>query len=293
MALDSHEEADMPVPTRSDPTDTHRTLTRPGGTIAYDDAGQGRPVVMLPGLGDLRTQYRHLAPTLASDGYRTVTADLRGHGGSSVGWPDYGSGAAGEDLVALLEAVGDGPAVVIGNSFGAAPAVWAAAERPDLVAALVLIGPFVRDHAMSAWQRAAIRIAMSGPWKVRAWDAYYASLYKGGTPADHDAHRRAIRANLAQPGRFEAVRAMMLRSDAAVEARLPKVRAPVLVMMGTADPDFPDPAAEARAIADATRGSVAMIEGAGHYPHVERPGEAHAAIAAFLAEAEAGDRAVA
>lgn len=283
----------MPTRPNQDSAEAPRTLVRPDGSIAYDDAGRGRPIVMLPGLGDLRSQYRFLAPKLRGDGFRTVTADLRGHGGSSVGWPDYGSEAAGEDLVALLEKVGDGPAVVIGSSFGAAPAVWAAAERPDLVAGLVLIGPFVRDHGMPAWQRVAIRLAMSGPWKVRAWDAFYASLHKGGTPPDHDEHRRAIRANLAEPGRFEAVRAMMLRSDAAIEARLSRVSAPVLVVMGGADPDFPDAAAEARVIADATQGTAIVVEGAGHYPHVERPDEAHAAIASFLATLRPDARAVA
>lgn len=273
----------MPTRPDHDVADVPRTLARPDGSIAYDDAGRGRPIVMLPGIGDLRSQYRFLAPKLRADGFRTVTVDLRGQGGSSVGWPDYGSEAAGEDLVALLEDVGEGPAVVIGNSFGAAPAVWAAAERPDLVAGLVLIGPFVRDHGMSAWQRAVVRLMMSGPWKVRAWDAYFTSLHKGGTPPDHDEHRRAIRANLAQPGRFEAVRGMMFRSDAAIEARLPRVSAPVLVVMGSEDPDFPDAAEEARIIADTTGGTVTMVEGAGHYPHVERPDEAHVAIASFLA----------
>ncbi|MBW6456727.1 MAG: hypothetical protein K0A98_12665 [Trueperaceae bacterium] len=41
-----------------------------------------------------------------------MTTGFRGLGGSSVGWPDYGSEAAGEDLVALLEDVGGGRSVV-------------------------------------------------------------------------------------------------------------------------------------------------------------------------------------
>ncbi len=283
----------------SDPLPAHRiaatpaTLVRPDGRIAYEDAGEGPLVVMLPGIGDLRSQYRHLAPRLREDGFRTVAVDLRGHGGSSVGWPDYGSESAGGDLVALLEELDAGPAIVMGNSFGAAPAVWAAAERPDLVAGLVLIGPFVRDHGMPAWQRAMIGVAMAGPWKVRAWDAFYASLHKGGTPDDHADHRRSIRTNLAQPGRFEAVRAMMLRSDREVERRLARVAAPVMVLMGSADPDFPDPAEEARLIAEATGGEAELIEGAGHYPHVEHPEQAYAAVSAFLAKVVPGAHAVA
>ncbi len=259
-----------------------RHLDRPGGTIAFDDAGAGPLVVMLPGLGDLRQQYRFLAPDIAAAGHRAVTADLRGHGASSSGWSDYGSEAAGGDLIALIEALGARPTVVIGNSFGAAPAVYAAAERPDLVAGLVLIGPFVRQHHMPALQRGALRLMTAGPWKVWAWGAFYDTLYPSAKPADHREHRRALLTNLAEPGRFEALRGMMFRDDTAIAARLAAVRAPTLVVMGTKDPDFPDPAAEARTVADALSGEVAMIDGAGHYPHVEMPEATNATIARFV-----------
>lgn len=276
-----------PAPSTTSATST-RYLQRPGGRLAYDDAGDGPAVVMLPGLGDLRQQYRFLAPELLDAGHRTVSVDLRGHGESSTDWPDYGSEAAGRDLVALLETLDAGPAVVIGNSFGAGPAVWAAAERPDLVAGLVLIGPFVRDHELSPVMRAALRLMSVGPWKVRAWGWFYDTLYPAAKPADHAAHRRALLSNLAEPGRYEALRAMLFRSDAAIEARLAEVRAPALVLMGSADPDFPDPGAEAQAIVGAMSGAssteVATIDGAGHYPHVEMPAVTASRIARFLAD---------
>jgi pimeloyl-ACP methyl ester carboxylesterase len=262
-----------------------RHLERPGGTIAFDSAGDGPLVVMLPGLGDLRQQYRFLAPDLVAAGHRAVSADLRGHGASSTGWSDYGSEAAGGDLIALIEALAAGPAVVIGTSFGAAPAVYAAAERPDLVSGLVLIGPFVRRQHTPAVMRGLLRVMTSGPWKVWAWGAFYDTLYPSAKPADHREHRRALLANLAEPGRFEALRGMVFRDDTAIEARLAAVRAPTLVVMGTKDPDFPDPAAEARTVADAVSGEVALIEGAGHYPHVEMPEATSPTIARFVGAA--------
>ncbi len=45
--------------------------------------------------------------------------------------------------------------------------------------------------------------------------------------------------------------------------------APMLVIMGTRDPDFKRPAQEAQLVATALHASVQMIEGAGHYPHAE------------------------
>jgi len=61
-------------------------LDVPGGRIAYDVTGSGPLVVLPPGIGVRRQAYRFLAPVLAQAGYRVATADLRGHGESSMGW---------------------------------------------------------------------------------------------------------------------------------------------------------------------------------------------------------------
>lgn len=266
------------------PTRTVHTLTRPGGTLAYDARGAGPVVVALPGLGDLRHQYRALAPALADAGTRALSLDLRGHGDSSVGWDAYGADAVGADAVALIEHAGGGPAVVIGNSFGAAAAVHAATERPDLVAGLVLVGPFVRHHDLAWPTRLALAALTRGPWRVAAWGRFHDSLYPSGVPADHAPHRAALLASLREPGRFDALRAMLRRDDRPIEARLPRVSVPTLVVMGSADPDFPDPAAEAATIAAAIgpEATVAMIDGAGHYPHVEAPERTNPPIVEFV-----------
>lgn len=254
----------------------------PDGTLAYDDQGTGPLVIMLPGLGDLRQEYRFLTPQLVAAGYRVVTVDLRGHGESSTNWPDYSSEAAGQDLLALVDHLGAGSATVIGNSFGAAPAVWAAAERPGAIRDLVLIGPFVRNHDTPLHMRVLMRTLFSGPWKVRAWEWYYGTLFPTQKPADFDDYRVALRTNLAEPGRFEAVQGMLFRDDAAIEARLPKVNTPSLVLMGSKDPDFPDPTAEAQWIAAQLRGEAQVVDGAGHYPQTEMPDVTASLILEFL-----------
>lgn len=260
-----------------------RLLARPGGHIAYDVQGEGPEVVCLPGLGELRTAYRHLAPRLAAAGLRVATLDLRGHGGSSVGWDAYGADAMGPDVVALVEALG-APALLIGNSYGAGPAVWAAAERPHLVGGVVLTGPFVRVQPVAPVLRLALRLAFAGPWRVRAWDAFYGSLFKHGAPADQAEHRARLRANLAEAGRFDALRAMLARDDAEIEARLDRVRVPSLVLMGAADPDFRDPGAEAAAVAAALGGRAEVWPGVGHYPHLEATDAMAARVVAFAQE---------
>ncbi len=261
-----------------------RTLARPHGTLAYDVQGEGPLVVLVPGLGELRQAYRQLAPRLVAGGLRVATVDLRGHGESSTGWDAYDAAAMGGDLIALIETL-EGPALVIGNSYGAGPSVWAAAERPDLVRGLVLTGPFVRDHPTPSYLRWAMALMFTGPWRVRAWDAFYAGLFKAGTPPDHAEHRARLRANLSEPGRFAALSAMLQRSDAAIEARLKDVNVPALVLMGSRDPDFPNPTAEAEEVAAALHGEAEVVAGVGHYPHLEVPEAMAARVLAFDTDA--------
>ena len=278
---------------------TQQVLRVADGTIAYDDQGSGPLVIALPGLGDLRQSYRFLAPQLAAAGFRVLTVDLRGHGGSSVGWTRYDASAIGQDILDLIDHVDAGPATIIGNSFSAAAAVWAATERPSAVAGTVLIGPFVRAAKLARGVSLAMTTLFHGPWSVRAWTWYHGTLFPTARPADHDAYRRALRANLAEPGRFQAVRAMVFRQPDDSEQRLARMRTPTLVVMGSRDPDFPDPAAEAQWIADhvgtderpAGRGlgDVAIIDGAGHYPQAEMPAETLARLLPFLTEAHRGE----
>ena len=91
---------------------------RPEGTLAYSDyGGSGELVLMLPGMGALRSEYRYLAPKLSEAGYRAVTVDLRGHGDSSVPWQIYDVPSVGDDILALIEHLNAGAAHVIGTSF--------------------------------------------------------------------------------------------------------------------------------------------------------------------------------
>ncbi len=251
------------------------------GSIAYDDQGEGPPVVLAPSLGDLRAEYRFLIPHLVEAGCRVVSMDLRGMGESSVAWPDYSVAGVGADLVGLVRHLDAGPALLVGTSLAAGAAVWAAAEEPELVSGLVLIGPSVRD-GMPLWQvRLLFGPLFSGPWGVPLWARYYRSLYPASPPADLDQYIAGLRRNLKEPGRLAAMRKMITASKAESETRLEQVAAPSLVLMGSRDPDFKDPAAEAHLIAGRLGGETRLVEGVGHYPHAERPEQAAAAILEF------------
>ncbi len=255
-----------------------------GGRIAYDDTRTSGPLMIcVPGLGDVRASYRFLAPFLAAAGYRVVTMDLRGIGESSVNWPDYRDTSIAADVLALVRALDAGPAILLGNSYGGAAVTYAAATDPGAVAGLVLLDAFVRDLPQTLIQRLSVwAMGRLGAW---TWVSYYKSLYPSAPPADFDAYLAALKANLKEPGRFAATLAMMYGSHATVEAHLAEVQAPTLIVMGSKDPDFPDPLAEARHTAEQLRNAVwtevQMIEGAGHYPNAEMPEQVQAAVLTF------------
>ncbi len=264
-----------------------RFLTRPEGRIGYEVQGAGPLVVLVPGMGDLRATYRFLAPALRAAGYRVASTDLRGHGDSDTTFRSYGDAETTGDVLALIEELG-GPAVVIGNSMGAGCAVLAAAERPDLVHGIVLIGPFVRNGEVGAVQRVLLRIAMAPVWAAASWKMYMPKLYAGRRPADFDEYRGRVAASLRRPGYAKAFSRTTRTDHAPAEARLADVTTPTLVVMGELDPDFPDPTAEARWIAHALHGDVVMVPDAGHYPQSQQPEVTTDAVVGFLLGAVGG-----
>jgi len=241
------------------------------GRIAYDITGTTGPLVIcVPGMGDLRDEYRFLAQKLSKGGYRVVTMDIRGHGESSIHWSDFTVRGVGNDIIDLIKHMQNGPAVIIGTSMAAGAAVVAAAESPDLVRGLVLIGPFVRGEG-NPFVKLVFRAILSRPWGPANWIKYYSSLYPTHKPDDFAEYTAALRSNLEERGRLEALVKMMLAKKTASEQRLEKVQAPVMVIMGDKDPDFKKPEEEAKWVADKLHGELHMIEGAGHYPHAEFP----------------------
>lgn len=257
---------------------TTSTFEHDSVALAFDLVGPaGAPlVVCLPGMGDLRSAYRHLTPQLVARGLRVATLDLPGHGDSGISSEPVGQAQIARAAVALVERLG-GPAIAVGHSFTPDSALLATQLAPASIVGAVAIAPWATtpepSRAMAAVTRLVLRIPL-------LWSLFYRSLHKA-PPADLAAHRRRIVASLRRPHGTDALVTMGTGTTKdAVGARATQV-APVTVVMGDTDPDFTDPAAEARAYAAATRGEVVMVPGAGHYPHAERPAETAAAILAL------------
>lgn len=248
------------------------------GRIAYEDTGGSGPAVLcMPGMGDVRGEYRFLVPMLKEAGFRVLVADLRGHGDSTLGFERYRPEDSGDDVLAVLTHAGVARATLIGCSMSAGSIAWAAAQAPERIEALVMLGPAARDAGSSGFQATLngmlYRALFTRPWGPSVWSWFYGTLYKQHRPSDLETYRAGLRTMLAQPGRMEALQAMIMASKKPVGDRLERVQAPTLLVMGSADPDFPDPRREAETLAGMLGGKthVAVLEGLGHYPHVEDP----------------------
>jgi pimeloyl-ACP methyl ester carboxylesterase len=271
-----------------------------GGRIAYDVAGQGPLVVLSHGIGDRRQAYRFLAPTLVQAGYRVANADLRGHGESSMDWKSVTGKEAisrtdiAGDLLALIRHLG-GPAVIVGHSISGGAATIAAAKEPDLVSGIVEINPFTKTQKLNLGGLLRIRryrrgiSLLTGTQVLRSlglWMRYLDVAYPT-KPADYADYMAALAAKLREPGRMAEFMKTGKSTPADAGAQLPNVRCPALVIMGTLDPDFADPGAEGDAIVAAMPaglGTVAMVDGAGHYPHAQSPEEVAGLVIPFLKE---------
>lgn len=269
-------------------------LEIPGGRIAYEVIGQGPLIVLSHGIGDLRQSYRFLAPKLAQAGYRVAFADMRGHGESSTGWDSISRSDVGADLLALIRHLG-GPAVIVGQSLSGGAATIAAAKAPELVSGIVELGPFTRVpktdlgavFTVGLYRRGGLLMGrVKSSKSLKAW-LKYLDLAIPAKPADWAEYSAALEAKLTEPERMAQFVKTMDTNGSDAQAALPDVQCPALIVMGTADPDFPNPQAEAEAIVAAMPPGIAtltMLDGIGHYPHVECPADTASLITAFITE---------
>jgi pimeloyl-ACP methyl ester carboxylesterase len=220
---------------------------------------------------------------------------MRGHGESSMGdWKSISRTDVAGDLVALIRHLG-GPAIIVGHSLSGGAATIAAATAPDMVRGIVEIGPFTRKVQYSPGGMLRIRryrrgaLLMTGVQLLRSLNMWmrYLDLAYPEKPADYASYMAALRAKLSEPGRMAEFLKTMKTSPADAGGALPRIGCPALVIMGTEDPDWADPQAEAEGVVaemPAGLGAVALLRGHGHYLHAECPDEVAALTTSFLRE---------
>ncbi|MEV4810692.1 alpha/beta fold hydrolase [Micromonospora avicenniae] len=257
-----------------------------GAMLAYDDAGEGTPVVLLhAGIAD-RRMWRAQIDALSTR-HRVLAVDLRGYGESELPPAPF---AHHDDVVGLLDALGLPRAALVGCSFGGRVAVDTALAHPDRVSALALFGAPVSGNEWSEeteqlWESLVGDVdpedfAATAAGEVRFWVV-------GPTRRPEDVDPELIRfaeemdqRALAAEQALSAVEIGEL--DPPAIDRLGELRVPVLVGTGT------DDVADLRRLADRIAAEAPQgvrmpdVPDAAHLAPLERPEPINKALLDFL-----------
>jgi pimeloyl-ACP methyl ester carboxylesterase len=271
------------------------------------EAGEGPLVLLLHGFPQFWWAWRAQLTGLAAAGLRAVAPDLRGCGASDKPPRGYDLSTAASDAAAVVRALGESDAVVVGSDWGGLVGWTMAALHPRTVRRLVILGTAhprrMRAGMADARQRRASAYALRFQLPrlperrlTRADDDPVAELMRRWSgpgwvqTADFaeavERYRSASRIPQAAYGAMEYFRwagRSQLRPDGLRFARrmAAPVTAPTLQLHGAADTCV---------LPGTARGSDRYVAGAyewrelpgvGHFPHEESPEEVTAAIAAW------------
>jgi pimeloyl-ACP methyl ester carboxylesterase len=263
--------------------------------IAYRDTGQGPALLLIHGMAGSSATWEAITPRLAKN-YRVIAPDLLGHGKSAKPRGDYSLGAFAVWLRDLLDELEVERATVIGQSLGGGIALQFAYQHRDYCERLALIGsgglgpdlsPMLRilsapgtelvlplvapqgvltlGNKLGSWLTSA---GIQAPRAGQMWQAY-SSLSDSQT---RQAFLRTLRSVVDHRGQaVSALNKLHLTTDL-----------PTVLIWG--DHDRIIPVAHAYAAHDALMGSrLEVLEGVGHFPHVESPTAVADILESFIA----------
>lgn len=257
-------------------------VVRDGVTLRGEAAGDGPVALLLHGLTATRRYVVHGSRVLERGGMRTVAFDARGHGESSPAPAPaaYSYAEMVADAMAVLDALGAGPAMVVGQSMGAATAVALALAAPERIAALGLITPAhlgAPSADLERWDRLAAGLERRGV------PGFLEAIEPLGVPERwEDAVRTTIRQRLERHADPRAV-ADALRNiprTAAFEGLEPlgRLTVPALVVGSRDEIDGSHPLAVAEEWAARIPGAGLVVEGPGESPLAWRGGRLSEAL---------------
>ncbi|HKX36758.1 MAG TPA: alpha/beta hydrolase [Rhizorhapis sp.] len=258
-----------------------RRATLPSGIeIAYLDLGnpQGQPLLLLHGYTDSSRAWSLLIPYLGR--HRLIVPDQRGHGASSAPPCCYGTSQLAEDARQLLDALKIERAAIAGHSMGSMVAVALAADHPDRVDRIALIGstalaPVRRGDWL--WTNVS-----ELKWPLDPHGKFLREWHPANqpTPVDSAFANAAMNEILAiKPHVWRGV--LRELAEVPVARHAADVRAAVLILSGGADPLFP-PEHHQALVKAFPSASAHVYPGLGHSPLWEKPAEVGRAIDGFM-----------
>jgi pimeloyl-ACP methyl ester carboxylesterase len=260
--------------------DTCRLPVDGGDAVFCEVTGHGPPLVLTHDAFLHRESWDAQFASL-SGSYRVVRWDRRGYGRSDEPRAPY---ASDDDLARVIAALTDPPATLMGCSNGGLLSLQCALKHPELVAALVLVGPVVSglsftEHLTSRGGR------VSGDLTTAEEIEYWSSTDPWLTAPANTGARDRLRALLtANPNNLRPREHLERAFESPTLPHLGHIAVPTLIIAG--EHDIADVHAHCGAIEAGIPGATRVVlRGSGHLPHLEMPGEFNAAVLSFLAGA--------
>ena len=288
------------------PSFDSRTVTVDGVKLHYLTGGSGSPLVLVHGLGSSAAVefFYNLEPLAAH--HRVIAVDLPGFGQSDKPVVEYTIDVFVKAVSDLMASEGVVRAAVMGVSMGGRVALGLALTAPEQVERLVLVdalgvGPPRRvlayrilltkglgELTLSGTARALRRM---NPATIRRLWGWYLnrpgrveSILSNERIADHGVLLSRPEYRAAYLSALRSIAGMRsLRDGVVVEARLPELQMPTLLVWGRHDHIFPPSHAES-ALKRLPNGRVEIFEDSGHTPQMEEPDRFNRLVLDFLAE---------
>ncbi len=226
--------------------ETIHTVTANGIRFAYLEEGEGPLVLLMHGFPDTAHTWDDIRPKIAAKYYRAVAPFLRGYAPSEIPDRDTDQETVARDVLALITALGEKQAILIGHDWGATAVYGATAIDPSRVSKLI---------ALAIPHPATLKPSPSKLWGVRHFFAYkrrsaprkfaendFAALraiYKRWSPAwtPPDEEFAAVKKCFSDPASCNAAfgyyRALTFSPPKFLR---PRIAVPTIVFSGTNDP---------------------------------------------------------
>ena len=260
-----------------------QALATPRGSFRVAlDGDPGAPALVLSNsLGTTLEMWEPQVPAL-SQRYRVIRYDTRGHGGSPVTPGPYTFDDLGQDVLALLDALGVQKAAFCGISMGGHAGLWLGVHASDRLNGLAVCNSAARIGSAQAWAERAAMVRQAGPEGMRALaDSAPGRWF---TPDFVQRHGSVVQraqewiASIAPEGYAaccEALGASDLRGE------LARIATPTLLLAGDSDPVTT--VADAQAMQAGIAGAELAVVPASHLSNLEAPQAFEAAVLDFLA----------
>jgi pimeloyl-ACP methyl ester carboxylesterase/UDP:flavonoid glycosyltransferase YjiC (YdhE family) len=283
--------------TRARYPDEEGHVERDGVRIFWERYGDGEPtVLLLPTWSIVHSRHWKLQIPYLARHFRVVTFDGRGNGRSDrPSGPDaYRTDEFAADAIAVMDATATASAVLLGVSCGALWATILAADHPERVDGVAYVGPAVGlapgnpdrekyafDEELDAdegWAK------YNSHYWLRDYRGFLEFFFAQCVPEPHSSKQIedcvAWALDTTPETLADTTRALGMSRDESLADTCARVRCPTLVIHG--DRDVVRPLRQGAALAEATRGRLVTLEGAGHLPTARDPVKVNLLLRDFI-----------